>query len=279
MPLRALVWSIGATLVLALWPWLLAWLRARRPQILAGTATLALADLGAMLRAGGRLRGGTLLAWTALATAAAILPAGNGWAAAELDAGLLWLVALAATALAGLCLSDSRPAAPAAAGLLTLVLCLAPVVMHTASLHLGDLAIAQQGGAGNWFIVRDPCLFLAGGVYLLAVAALWPAPPPAAAGGPDGLLAASLRAGVPLVAAHLFTVAFLGGWWAFLPALDGLSWLHTALKNLSVVALLLWLRRRPALCAARHLTWRLPLAASAACLGAVLWLTLSGAVL
>lgn len=278
-PLRAMIWGLATAVVLLAWPWLLAWVQRKSPQLLAGTRVVEVADLGAMWRAAGRPRAGTLLAWSTLAVGAALLPAGNGWQAADLDAGLLWLTMLAFVALAGLPPADLRTAAsPAAGALLAILLCLAPPVLHTASLHLGDLAVAQSGGLGNWFLLRDPCLLLAGAVYLLTAAAAWP-PPAAPAAGAEGVFAVSLRLGLPLVLAHLFTVVYLGGWWSFMPALDGLTWLQTALKNLLVLALLVWLRRRTSWCAQRHLQRRLPLAALAVCLAAAAWLVISGAVL
>ena len=291
MPPRALVWGLMTALVLLAWPWMLAWIKMRRPALLAGDDVPDLAALRAVLlrpvpplhaaanrpREPERQGGGALLVWAALATAASLIPMGNGWLAADLDAGLLWLAALALAATASLRCGDRWSAVPAAGALLTLFLCLSPLAMHTASLHLADLAMMQQGGAGNWFLVRDPFLLLSGAVYLLTAATLWPSH---ATGGTglEGLLSVSARIGLPLVLAHLFTVAYLGAWWAFLPALDGLGWLHTILKNIIVLALLLWLRRRPAWCSTRHLVWRLPLAALTACLGAVAWLVFSGAV-
>ena len=49
----------------------------------------------------------------------------------------------------------------AAGGLATVALCLAPVALRTASLNLADIAVAQQGGAGNWFLIREPFCVLA----------------------------------------------------------------------------------------------------------------------
>jgi NADH:ubiquinone oxidoreductase subunit H len=89
----------------------------------------------------------------------------------------------------------------------------------------------------------------------------------------------ALCAGLPLVLAHLFTVVFLGGWWAFVSWLDGLTWLQTILKNLLVVGFMVWLRRRPAWRDSGSVAWRLPAAALIACLGAVAWVVLSGAIL
>lgn len=275
MPGRALVWGGATALVLLSWPWLLAWLHAQRRGWFAGTVVTEREDLARALASGRRPPLRRLLAWSLLTLAAALLPAGNGWQAAELDAGLLWLFVLAVTAL--VCLPVRGQAVAAAAGALaTMMLCLVPVVLRTGSLHLGDVAIAQIGGIGNWFLLRDPFLLAATVIYLLAAARLWPESP---AGATDDLLTIGLRTGLPLVLAHLFTVAFLGGWWAFVPWLDGLSWLQTGLKNLLVLGVILWLRRRSSRRDPAGLDWRLPGAALAACLGAVVWVVLSGAIL
>jgi hypothetical protein len=275
MPGRALVWGGLVALVLLAWPWLLAWLQARHPGSFAGTPVASRADLGHAWRDRRRPTARHVLVWSALALAASLLPAGNGWQAAELDAGLLWLFTLAVLGL--VCLPVRGQAVVTAAGaLVTMLLCLVPVVLRTGSLHLGDLAIAQLGGIGNWFILRDPFLFAAAMIYLLTAARLWPTPPAAGAGG---WLAIALGAGLPLVLAHLFTVVFLGGWWAWVHWLDGLTWLQTILKNLLVVGFMVWLRQRPAWRDPGSVAWRLPAAALIACLGAVTWVVLSGAIL
>ncbi|MDD5719443.1 MAG: hypothetical protein PHQ53_07125 [Candidatus Krumholzibacteria bacterium] len=278
MPARAFLWGLLAAGVLIVWPWCLGWMQARRPGWFSRATVPTREAFGALWRCGERESPRVLLAWTALAGAAALLPLGNGWQAADLDAGLLWLLVLAVVALTGLSLRPTE-VARAAGGLLTLTLCLAPLVLRTAGLHLGDLGVAQVGGVGNWFLLRDPFLLAGAAIYLCAVAALWPAPPSSSAGDRDGLFAASLRAGLPLVLAHLFTVAYLGAWWAFVPALDGLTWLQTGLKTAVVLGVVLWLRRCPAWSATAHLAWRLPLAALGACVGAAIWLAATGAAL
>jgi hypothetical protein len=277
LPGRGLVWgAVTASLLLA-WPWLLAWLHDRRPGWLAGAPIQPLSELVPLVQARGPWRPRLLLAWSALALAAGMLPLGRGWMAADLDAGLLWLVVLAVVGLIGLPVTG--PAATmAAGGLLTLTLCLAPLVLRTGSLHLGDLAIAQIGGVGNWFVLRDPFLLLGAGVYLWTAATLWP--PPAAGSGPRQggcWFEVSLRAGLPLVLAHLFTVAYLGSWWAFVPLLDGLAWLQSGLKTLAVLAILLWLRRRRSWSDPAHLVWRQPVVALLVCLGAAIWMAATGA--
>ncbi|HOX24570.1 MAG TPA: NADH-quinone oxidoreductase subunit H [Candidatus Krumholzibacteria bacterium] len=272
-PFRALVWGIAAAAVLLGWPWALAVCRRRSPAWFAGTDVVSTGELSAALRRAGRPRMGTLAGWLGLVTAAAIIPVGTAWSAADLDAGLLWLVALAVTSLA---LQGAVVPAAAAGGLLAIAVSAAPVVLRAASLQLADLAIAQQGGIANWFVVRDPFLCLAGIVFLASTAVLWP-PRPAQPAAGDGWLQDSLRAGVPLVLSHLFVVLYLGGWWAAVPALDVAGWLHTTVKTLAVVALVIALRRRPAWRDPRLLDRRLPLLALLGCLGSAIWLVVSGA--
>ena len=273
LPGRALLVSAIAALALLAWPWLLAVLARRGPARFAGVPLVTLDALRTAVRLGGRPGVVTLAAWTGRVAAAAILPLGSTWCAADLDAGLLWLVALA---LGSLAVAADGATAAAASGVVTFGLCLVPPILRAATLQLGDLAIAQQGGVGNWFLVRDPFLLGTGVVYLVAAAALWP-PAPVRPAGPDGLLQVALRAGLPLVLAHLFVIAYLGGWWAFVPALDHAGWLHTIAKTLAVVMVLVALRRRAAWSAPRQLERRLPLLAMASCLGSALWFVASGA--
>ena len=269
-PARALIWSIVAALVLLGWPWLLAWARDRRPHWFPAASVPETADLLAAVRSGGRPRAMTLVAWTALVAAVSILPLGASGFAADLDAGVLWLAVLATTAtiLAG--------SLPTAGAVVTFLLCLAPPLLRATSLDLADVVIAQQGGVGNWYLLRDPLLTLTGGVYLLAATALWPAPMRRPT-GVEGLLQVSLRTAVPLVSAHLFVVAYLGGWWAFVPFLNGLAWLQSGVKILLVVGLLVLLRRRTAWRESRWLARLLPLAALVCCVGAAVWMAVAGA--
>ncbi len=273
MPLLALVWGVAAGLLLLGWPRLLGVLAVRRASWLAtvGLAAPAAAPQVVPEAAAEPAASNTIAAWFVMVLAASLLPIGNGWQAASLDAGLLWVVVLA---LVGVAVLPCRANPAVAGGVVTLTLCLAPLVVRTGSLHLGDLGIAQHGGLGNWYLVRDPFLLALATVALMAGAALWPDP----AARPATWPGASLAAGLPLVLAHLLATAFLGAWWSFVPALDGLSWLNTAVKVVAVLLAMGWLRtRRPRWCAPALLVWRLPLVALLCCVGAVLWLVLSGA--
>jgi len=274
-PGRALVWTMAVGLALLAWPWVLAWLQRTRPAWLAGTGVVDLTVLRRGLDRAGAPRPGTVAAWLSLVTVAALLPAGRGFFAADLDVGVFWLAVLVLPALPW---ADSRGVTLTAGGLSTLALCIAPVALRAASLNLADLAIAQQGGAGNWFLLRDPFLLLAAMVFLLTVATLWPPPTEARSdSGPQVLLDAALRAGLPLVLAHLFVVIFLGGWWAFAPFIDGAALVNTVLKTLAVVAALLLLRRQTAWIDTANLRWLLPLASLVCATGGAIWMTLTGA--
>ncbi len=148
--------------------------------------------------------------------------------------------------------------------------------MRVASLNLVDLAMAQQGGSGNWFLVREPFLGVSGLLALTTMAAVWQAddtPSP-----PSAVWSVSLALARPLVAAHVFSVLYLGGWWAVAPFLDGWPWLNSILKTLVVFALLLWLRQRGWIASAWLASW-LPLVAVLAALGSLAWLVLGGGVL
>ena len=49
-----------------------------------------------------------------------------------------------------------------------LALATIPVVMYTGSLNTQDIVIAQQGGILNWYVLRDPFLFVAFFMYFIA---------------------------------------------------------------------------------------------------------------
>lgn len=79
------------------------------------------------------------------------------------------------------------------------------------------------------------------------------------------------------MAAIALGVLFLGGWWSFVPFLDGAPWLNTLLKGVVVYAGLLWLRSHPRWLA-RRVVRRLPVVALATALGSLLWMVWSGGV-
>ncbi len=270
---RAAAWALLTATLLLAWPWALAWLARWRPRWLLSVPVTSLPRLWAGLQAPGGPRGATIVVWCALVTAAAMLPAGRGLQAADLDAGALWILALVLAALPWI----RRPDGGVIAGaVMTVGLCLVPPVLQTASLDLADVVIAQQGGMGNWFLVRDPFQFLAATLFLVAIAAIWPAAVPAPR-GLDGWLGAAVRAGLPLVLCHLLVVAYGGGWWGVATFLDRATLPNTLIKLLLVMAGVIALRPHVAWMAPRALRWLLPLAALLCAAGSALWLVASGA--
>jgi hypothetical protein len=271
---RALAWGLAVAGTLAAWPWLLAWSVRRWPALLAGMPhpTGGPGSLAAGSRAWPDA--GVLAAWLALVTVAAMLPADRGLLTSDADAGVLWLPALALATLPW----RARPrAADTSGALLALAACVLPALLLSSSLDLADVVIAQQGGLGNWFLLRDPFLLLAAALYLLTVASLWPAVP-ARPEGLEGWLAAAVAAGLPLVLLHVWVVVFAGGWWAFVPLLDGPGLLHTASKVVLVLLAVAALRRHLAWPGPRVLRWLLPVAAMACAAGSALWGLATGAL-
>ncbi|MEZ4386251.1 MAG: hypothetical protein R3D98_01485 [Candidatus Krumholzibacteriia bacterium] len=270
------VWTLVLAVGLLAWPWLLARLAGRRPQLadrLAGGVLPTGAELTAIWRGGPAVAWPTLVAWAALVLLAGVLPVASGWTVADLDAGALWVLVLAL--VIWLAVGRRGVSAAAAAGaMLTLTASLVPVVLRVASLNLTDMVVAQQGGAGNWFLVREPLLMLGGLGFLLAAASLAAAGQAPAAADPWSV---ALRWGTPLVAAHLFAVLFLGGWWAVAPVADGLPWLNTALKTLVGLLVINGLRARRWVTPSLLVGW-LPPAALAVSLASLAWLLLGGAV-
>lgn len=271
--LTAAAWTLLVAAGLLAWPWLLMIVADRWPRRVSWLPRPARADLRDAWRAGAPVRGGVLVAWGALVLLAALLPTAGGAVAADLDAGLLWVLVLAMVGWLAQPTSRVSPGT-AAAAVVALVAAVLPVVLRAATINLSDLVVAQQGGAGNWFMVREPFLLLSAACFLVTVAALWADDGPAVAPDPWSQV---LAWGRPLVAAQLFALLFLGGWWAFVPFLDGAPWLNTALKTLAALAALAWLRRRSWV-APGLLLGLLPAVALLISLASLAWLIVGGAV-
>ncbi|MBD3221673.1 hypothetical protein GF314_10565 [bacterium] len=266
----AAFWTLLMAALLLGWPWLLALAAGRRP---AWFRSLEPPGRHELARAWDRLdrpRWREVGGWSALVTLAGILPVAPGGVAADLDAGLLWAAVLA-VAIWCACPAPPVDGARLGAAALALVGASVPVVVRVASLDLTDVVVAQQGGAGNWFLIREPFLVVSALVFLVTTAAVWSRTTPRSAGT---LLATTVRLGLPLVAAGGFAILFLGGWWAFVPFLDGAPWLNSLVKTLVVYGVLLWLRGRTTR-ADLALRW-MPLVGVVAALGSLAWLVIGG---
>lgn len=255
--------------VLALAAWGLSRLAQRQPR---WTAPLAMAFPGWGDRPAAP---SAVAAWCLLVLSATVLPLSSRWVAADLDAGLLWFALLAgASWLAqGATRLGGRTLAGAVLAGLGVVL---PVVLRVASLNLTDTVVAQQGGAGNWFLIREPFLLASALGFLLLSAAVCQVlrEPSARPVDPWSWHADLIR---PLVAAHLFAVLYLGGWWAFVPFADGLPWLNTGLKTVAAFVAILAVSRRP-WAGAALLRGPFPAVTLLVALASLAWLVIGGAV-
>ena len=116
---------------------------------------------------------GSLLAW-------AVIPFAPGFAAADLDLGLFYIFAVSSAVGMGVLMAGwasnnkwalygaARGAAQMVSYEVPLALSAIPVVMAVGSLNMTDIVMAQQGGMFNWFIFRNPFMFLSFFLYFIA---------------------------------------------------------------------------------------------------------------
>lgn len=102
----------------------------------------------------------------------AVIPFDRGMALSNLDAGLLYILALSSVGVYGVIiagwasnskyaiLSALRVGAQIVAYEIAMGFALVGVLMAAGSLNLGDIVEAQSGGVSNWFVVWMPPLFL-----------------------------------------------------------------------------------------------------------------------
>jgi hypothetical protein len=232
--------AAAALLLLAVWPEVETTAARVAQRRHGGGAGPALA-----VRLAGRLApaptlGGWLRLGAVLLTLAP-LPISARLVAADLDAGLAVVLAAGFLALAAAALDDPRRVVERlpvlAVGGLTLGVGAVPVVARVAGLNLSDIVIAQQGGYGNWFAWRDPFLLIVAGSWVATAACLRP---PAVVGDLDPAGPAAWT----LVSSALGACLFLGGWWGFVPWLDGVPVVNFVAKILTLCLAQAWLRGR-----------------------------------
>jgi NADH-quinone oxidoreductase subunit H len=206
----------------------------------------------------------------------AVIPLFPGFAIADLNAGLLYVLALTSLAVYGVILAGwasnsryaflgaMRSAAQIIAYEIAMGFALVGVLMASKSLNLGDIIEAQQGGVLNWFWLPLFPLFL---VYFISGLAEVNRAPFDVAEGESEIVAGfhveysgatfamfflAEYANMILISALTATM-FLGGWesafagWTFLQgtplefiATPGLHWL--ALKTMFFLFCMLWFR-------------------------------------
>ncbi|MDJ0929299.1 MAG: NADH-quinone oxidoreductase subunit NuoH [Gammaproteobacteria bacterium] len=180
----------------------------------------------------------------------AVIPLFPGFAIADIDAGLLYVLALTSLGVYGVIIAGwatnskyallgaMRSAAQIVAYEIAMGFALVGVLMAGGSLNLGRIVEAQAGGIQNWFLIPLFPLFL---VYFISGVAETNRAPFDVAEGESEIVAGfhveysgvafavfflAEYANMILISA-LTAVMFLGGWESPFSGLDGLGWLAT----------------------------------------------------
>ncbi len=194
----------------------------------------------------------------------AVIPFGDTMVLADLDASLLYVMAITSMGVYGILLagwaSNSkyafigalRAAAQIVSYEIAMGFALVGVLMAAQSLNLGEIVRAQQGGFWHWYFLPLFPMFL---VYLIAIVAETNRAPFDVAEGESEIVAgfhvdySGMAFAVFFLAeyANMILVAtmtslmFLGGWLSPVPGLpDGLFWLLA--KTSFILFLFLWFR-------------------------------------
>jgi NADH-quinone oxidoreductase subunit H len=244
---------------------------------------------------------GSLLAWAAI-------PFAPGFIASDLDLGLFYIFAVSSLAVIGILMAGwasnnkwslygaARGAAQMVSYEVPLALSAIPVVMAVGSLNMNDIVIAQQGGVANWFLLRNPFVFVAFIIYFIASIAEVNRCPFDMPETESELVAGyhteytGMRFAFFFLAeyANLFlvsciaTAVFLGGWWSPIPGLDFAPALNFIIKAVVLVFLQMWVRwtlPRLRVDQLMHLCWKVLIPIALICiLGAGIWMMVSGQI-
>lgn len=242
---------------------------------------------------------GSLLAWAAI-------PWAPGFVAADFDLGLFYIFAVSSMVVMGLLMSGwasnnkwalygaARGAAQMISYEIPLALACIPVVMYAGSLNTMDIVYAQQGGLFNWFVFRNPFMFIAFVMYFIASIAETNRGPFDMPETESELVAGyhteytGMRFAFFFLSeyANLFLVSliasmvFLGGWWSPIPGLDFAPALTFVIKGVVMVFLNMWVRwtlPRVRVDQLMHLCWKVMIPVTLLCvIGSGIWMMLSG---
>ncbi len=207
---------------------------------------------------------GPILSIAPALAAWAVIPFAEGWVLADIDAGLLYVMAITSMGVYGVIvagwasnskyafLGAMRSAAQMVSYEIAMGFALVGVLMASQSLNLVDIVQGQAGGFWHWYFLPLFPLFL---VYLISGVAETNRAPFDVAEGESEIVAGfhveysgmafavfflAEYANMILIAA-LTTLMFLGGWLSPFPFLpDGFLW--WALKVAFVLFLFLWFR-------------------------------------
>ncbi len=194
----------------------------------------------------------------------AVIPFADGWQIANVNAGLLYVLAMTSIGVYGVIIAGwasnskyaflgaMRSAAQIVAYEIAMGFALIGVVMMSGSLHLGDIVSSQAGGIFNWYLF--PLFPLAIVYFISGVAETNRAPFDVAEGESEivagfhvdysgmafALFFLAEYANMIMIAA-LTAVLFLGGWMSPIDGLgDGVHWF--LIKTAAMLFIFLWLR-------------------------------------
>ena len=194
----------------------------------------------------------------------AVMPFADGWVLADVNAGLLYVLAMTSIGVYGVIIAGwasnskyaflgaMRSAAQIVAYEIAMGFALIGVLMMAGSLNLGDIVRAQSGGFFNWYLF--PLFPLAIVYFISGVAETNRAPFDVAEGESEivagfhvdysgmafALFFLAEYANMIMIAA-LAAVMFLGGWLSPIDGVgDGIHWF--LIKTVAMLFLFLWLR-------------------------------------
>ena len=194
----------------------------------------------------------------------AVMPFADGWVLADVNAGLLYVLAMTSIGVYGVIIAGwasnskyaflgaMRSAAQIVAYEIAMGFALIGVLMMAGSLNLGDIVRAQSGGFFNWYLF--PLFPLAIVYFISGVAETNRAPFDVAEGESEivagfhvdysgmafALFFLAEYANMIMIAA-LAAVMFLGGWLSPIDGVgDGIHWF--LIKTAAMLFLFLWLR-------------------------------------
>ncbi|NND90760.1 MAG: NADH-quinone oxidoreductase subunit NuoH [Granulosicoccus sp.] len=194
----------------------------------------------------------------------AVIPFADGWQLADINAGLLYVLAMTSLGVYGVIIAGwasnskyaflgaMRSAAQIVAYEIAMGFALIGVLMMAGSLNLGDIVRAQAGGLFSWYLF--PLLPLAVVYFISGVAETNRAPFDVAEGESEivagfhvdysgfgfALFFLAEYANMIMIAA-LASIMFLGGWLSPIDGVgDGIHWF--LLKTAAMLFMFLWLR-------------------------------------
>ena len=194
----------------------------------------------------------------------AVMPFADGWVLADINAGLLYVLAMTSLGVYGVIIAGwasnskyaflgaMRSAAQIVAYEIAMGFALVGVLMMAGSLNLGDIVRAQSGGFFQWYLV--PLLPLAVVYFISGVAETNRAPFDVAEGESEivagfhvdysgmafAIFFLAEYANMIMIAA-LMSVMFLGGWLSPIAGVgDGFHWF--LIKTAAMMFLFLWFR-------------------------------------